>query len=73
MQAPGLPAGTLLMDIGFENMFINDAGLMIFESTYGDGTTTTGEGLFSVVVPEPATATLLGAGALALLARRRRA
>jgi hypothetical protein len=72
-QAPGLPTGTILMDIGFENMFINDAGLMLFESTYGDGTTTTGEGLFSVVVPEPATATLLGAGALALLRRRRRA
>jgi hypothetical protein len=73
VQAPGLPAGTILMDIGFENMFINDAGRMIFESTYGDGTTTTGEGLFSVVVPEPATAVLAGAGALALLVRRRRA
>jgi hypothetical protein len=72
VQAPGLPAGTLLVDIGFENMFINDAGLMIFESTYSDGTNA-GEGLFSVVVPEPTSLAVTGIGALALLVRRRRA
>jgi hypothetical protein len=72
VQAPGLPAGTLLMDLGFENMFINDAGQMIFEATFGDGTTTTGEGIFSVVVPEPTSLAVTGIGALALLSRRRR-
>jgi hypothetical protein len=39
MQAPGLPEGTLLTDIGFEDTWINDAGQIVFAAGYqgGDG------------------------------------
>ncbi len=70
VQAPGLPAGTLLTDIAFEEAFINDAGLMVFGSSYSDGVTA-GDGIFTVLVPEPGALSLLGMMTLSLIRRRR--
>jgi hypothetical protein len=49
VQAPGLPEGTLISDIGFETMFINDNRQIVFEASYGGAVA--GDGLFTVEFP----------------------
>jgi hypothetical protein len=72
VQAPGLPAGTLLSEIDFEELSINDSGNMIFVASYTG--TVVGQGIFSIAVPEPASVSaLLAIGGLALRRVRRRA
>ena len=43
VQAPGLPDGVLLTDIGFEDAYINDDRMIVFAASY-DG----GDGLFTI-------------------------
>lgn len=49
-QAPGLPDGTLFSDLGFEDIYINDAGQIVFASDYTGAVS--GDGLF-LLTPAP--------------------
>lgn len=51
VQVPGLPAGTFFSDIGFEDVYINDAGQILFASDYSG--VVTGDGLFLMTVATP--------------------
>ncbi len=51
-QVPGLPAGTLFSDIGFEDIYINDAGQVVFASDYSGAVV--GDGLFLLTITPPA-------------------
>ncbi len=69
VQAPGLPAGTLFSDIGFEDMYINDNRQVVFAASYTG--TVTGDGLFTLTVPAPASAAAILALPIVALRRRR--
>jgi hypothetical protein len=49
VQVPGLPPGTVFTDIGYEDIGINDAGVVVFQASYAG--TVTGSGLFTLIVP----------------------
>jgi hypothetical protein len=60
--APGLPAGTLLVDLGFEDVFVNDRRELVFAAAYAG--TATGDGLFTIALPVACPGDVDGSGAV---------
>jgi hypothetical protein len=52
-QVPGLPAGTLFTDLGFEDLYINDSRQIVFQASYNDGSGAVEDGLFTLTLPAP--------------------
>ncbi len=48
-QVPGLPEGTLFSDLGFGDLYLNDAGDAVFAASYTGAMS--GDGLFRLVLP----------------------
>jgi hypothetical protein len=58
MPAPGLPDGTVFSDLGFEDLYINDNGQVIFQASYTGAAT--GDGLFTFTIGGACPADLTG-------------
>lgn len=61
--APGLPEGTVLSDLGFEDLALDDAGRLVFAASYSGSTN--GDGLFVVDLGPGCAADLDGDGVVA--------